>query len=72
MYVIILTLTGLFGYVIATISPGQVEPRLFFLIELPGTPLWVAIYGILTVGTVLGALLLLVRYVSKKTGASAE
>ena len=72
VYLLIVTLAGVFGYVIGTISPNQVEPRLFFVLELPPTPLGMAIYGIVTIGVGLGLLLVLVDYVSKKTGASAE
>ena len=72
VYLIIVVLAGVFGYVIGTISPGQVDPRLFFLIPLPPTPFGMAIYGFVTIAVVLGALLLLVEYVSKKTGTGVE
>lgn len=72
MYLIIVALTGVFGYVIGTITPGQIDPQLFGVVALPPTPLGVAIYGVVTVGLLLGVLLLAVDYVSKKTGARGE
>lgn len=72
VYLAIVALTGALGAVVGLISGGNVDPRLFGLIDLPPTPLGMAIYGVVTVGLLLGLLLALVEYVSKKTGASAE
>lgn len=62
---VIVALTGLFGFVIGTIRPADLDPELFMLVDLPPTPFGVAVYGMLTVGIVLGGLLLVVRYVGK-------
>jgi hypothetical protein len=72
MYLIIVGITGVFGFVIGTISPGQIDPQLFGVVPLPANPFGVALYGMITIGLLLGLLLLGVRYVSKKTGAAGE
>ncbi|MEF8775393.1 MAG: cox cluster protein [Haloarculaceae archaeon] len=66
LYVAVVALTGVFGFVIGAIRPENLEPELFMLIDLPPTPLGVALYGMLTVGILLGGLLLLVRYVGSE------
>ena len=66
LYLAVVALTGVFGYVIGAIRPANLEPELFMLIDLPPTPLGVALYGMLTVGILLGGLLLLVRYVGEE------
>lgn len=66
LYAILVALTGVFGFVIGTIRPADLEPTLFGLVDLPPTPLGVALYGILTVGTILGVLLGLVSYVGNR------
>ncbi|MFB6074475.1 MAG: cox cluster protein [Haloarculaceae archaeon] len=69
IYLIIVVLAGVMGYVLGVISPAALEPRLFGLFVLPPTPLGVAIYGALTVATGLGVLLLGVIYVSERFDA---
>ena len=66
LYLAIVALTGVFGFVIGVIRPTDLNPKLFMLIDLPPTPFGVALYGMLTVGIVLGLLLLVVRYVGKE------
>jgi hypothetical protein len=66
LYLAIVALTGLFGFVIGSIRPADLDPSLFMVLDLPPTPLGVALYGMLTVGIILGGLLLLVRYVGKE------
>lgn len=65
LYAVLVAVSGVFGYVIGLINPENLDPRLFFLIDLPGTPLGLALYGVLTVGIVLGALLVVVWYVGR-------
>ncbi|MHB9286671.1 cox cluster protein [Halobacteriales archaeon Cl-PHB] len=66
IYLVLTVVTGGFGYVIGVIRPDALAPTLFFLVDLPPTPLGMAIYGMVTVGTILGLLLLLVRYVGRE------
>lgn len=72
LYAILVVVTGVFGYVIGLIHPDALDPTLFFLVDLPPTPLGMALYGMVTVGTALGALLLLVRYVGKRFDPDAR
>ena len=66
LYLVIVALTGVFGFVIGAIRPENLDPELFTLVDLPPTPLGLALYGMVTVGLVLGALLLVVRYVGEE------
>jgi len=67
LYVIIVALAGVMGFVLGTIRPADLQPALFGVIELPPTPFGVALYGVFTVGIGLGVLLGLVVYVSRRT-----
>ncbi len=67
MYVIIVALAGVMGFVLGTIRPADLEPALFGVVALPPTPFGVALYGMATVGIGLGVLLGLVVYVSRRT-----
>jgi hypothetical protein len=64
IYVAIVILAGVMGFVLGTIRPANLQPELFGVIALPPTPLGVALYGSITVAVGLGALLGLVIYVS--------
>jgi len=66
LYVIIVALAGVMGFVLGTIRPADLQPALFGVIELPPTPFGVALYGVFTVGIGLGVLLGLVVYVSRR------
>jgi hypothetical protein len=66
LYTLLVLLTGVFGYVIGMIRPEDLDPRLFMIIDLPPTPFGMALYGMLTVGFILGVLLLAVRYVASE------
>ncbi|WP_135304555.1 DUF7520 family protein [Haloarcula amylovorans] len=73
LYVIIVALAGVMGFVLGTIRPADLDPQLFGVIQLPPTPFGVALYGVGTVGAGLGILLALVVYVSRHTeGTSRE
>ena len=74
LYLIIVAVAGAMGFILGTISPADLDPELFGLVELPPTPFGVAVYGVVTVGLGLGVLLGLVVYVSRRyadTDASA-
>jgi len=66
LYACLVGVAGVFGYVIGLARPADLNPQLFMVIDLPPTPLGMALYGSLTIATVLGVLLLLVRYVASE------
>jgi hypothetical protein len=72
LYVVIVALAGVMGFVLGSIRPENLEPELFGVVALPPTPLGVAIYGVVTIGIGLGVLLGLVVVVSRRTGAQAR
>ena len=72
LYAILVALSAVFGYIIGVVRPENLDPRLFMLVDLPPNALGMAIYGAVTVGTILGALLVLVSYVSSITDAEAQ
>ncbi|MFC6757626.1 MULTISPECIES: DUF7520 family protein [Haloarcula] len=69
IYVIIVALAGVMGFVLGSIRPADLQPALFGVIDLPPTPFGVALYGMVTVGVGLSVMLGLVIYVSRRTGA---
>lgn len=68
LYLIIVAVAGVMGFILGTISPAEMEPELFGLVSLPPTPVGVAAYGMITVGAGLGLLLGLVVFVSQRYG----
>jgi hypothetical protein len=72
IYVIIVALAGVMGFVLGVIRPADLQPALFGVIALPPTPFGVALYGMITVGLALGVFLGLVVYVSRRTGAASQ
>jgi hypothetical protein len=66
LYTLLVLLTGVCGYVIGLIRPEDLNPQLFMLVDLPPTPVGMAVYGMVTVGLILGVLLLAVRYVARE------
>ena len=71
VYVIIVALAGVMGFVLGAIRPADLQPELFGLIALPPTPFGVALYGMVTVGVGLGVLLGAVVYISRRTDDAA-
>jgi len=71
IYVVIVALAGVMGFVLGTIRPADLQPALFGVIALPPTPFGVALYGMVTVGLGLGVLLGLVVYVSRRADDAA-
>jgi len=72
IYVVIVALAGVMGFVLGTIRPADLQPALFGFIALPPTPFGVALYGMVTVGVGLGVFLGLVIYVSRRTDAASR
>ena len=71
VYVIIVALAGVMGFVLGSIRPADLQPALFGVIALPPTPFGVALYGMITVGVGLGILLGLVVYISRRSDEPA-
>jgi len=67
VYLVIVALSGVMGFVLGAIRPTDLDPELFGFIALPPTPFGVAVYGMVTVGLGLGVLLGLVVVVSNRT-----
>lgn len=65
-YVGIVALTAVFGYIIGKFRIKGIDPELFGFIQLPPTAVGLAAYGALTIAVLLGAILLLVVYVSNR------
>lgn len=54
------------GFIIGIINPDDLDPTLFFVIDLPPTPVGMVIFGVTTVGLALGILLLAVAYIADR------
>lgn len=67
VYVIIVALAGVMGFVLGSIRPADLQPELFGFLALPPTPFGVALYGMLNVAIGLGIFLGLVIYISGRT-----
>lgn len=72
LYAALVTVSGVLGLLFAVVVEAPTSPRLFFLVSLPPTAVGFAVYGGVTVATVLGVPLLLVRYASRYDDASIE
>jgi len=66
LYVAIVLLTAIVGFVIGAIGPQGLDPALFGFIDLPPTPYGTAVYGAATIATILGVLLSAIVYVSDR------
>jgi len=72
LYLIIVGLTGVMGYVLARATDRSLQPELFGMIQLPPTPVGVAVFGMVTIGLLLGVLLALVVYVGRNFDDAAR
>lgn len=71
-YLLIVAITGVVGAVLGAVGPDDLTPvALLGLVELPPTPLGLAVYGAVTVGLALGVPLALVVAVSRATDAES-
>jgi len=66
LYVVIVGLTGLLGFVLGEVIEMGAPPRLFFLVALPPNGPGLAVYGVVTIAVVLGLPLGLVVYLSNR------
>lgn len=67
VYTTVVAIAGFMGFLLGAVGPDALQPvSLFFLVELPPTPLGLAVYGMGTVGLVLGVLLLGVQYAARR------
>lgn len=69
LYVLIVAIAGLTGFLLGSLGAETLDLRsvaLFGVIELPPSPLGLAVYGTVTVGLGLGVLLGLMVYVSRR------
>lgn len=66
VYAAVVAIAGLMGFIIGLVEPDGLEPTLFFVIDLPGSPLGMVVFGVTTVGLGLGVLLLAVSYVANR------
>ena len=71
VYFVVVGIAGLMGALLGAIGPVRLEPTLFFLVDLPPTVPGMVVYGVTTVGVVLGVLLGLVEAVSRVAGAKS-
>jgi len=67
LYVVVVTIAGLMGGIIGSIGLRDLQAvSAFGLITFQPTPLGLAMFGVTTIGTLLGVLLLLVVFVSRR------
>lgn len=72
VYMAVVGVTAVLGALLGIVNPEGLDPELFFLVDLPPTPLGMVIFGVTTVGGGLGVLLLGVRFVSRYDSARVE
>lgn len=65
LYAVIVGVATLAGYLTGSLVDDLRAPALLFLVELPPTPLGMALYGGVTVALVLGVPLALIVYISR-------
>jgi hypothetical protein len=66
LYVLLVGVAGVFGYVIGLARPENLDPKLYMFIDLPPNAFGMALYGALTIATLLGVMLVGVRYVARE------
>jgi len=66
LYALLVAVGGVAGVLVATFVDGVSAPELYAVISLPPTALGFAVYGAVTIATVLGVPLALVIYVSRR------
>jgi hypothetical protein len=67
LYVLIVSFAGVVGVLLGAFGPDDLRAvKLFGVIELQPTPVGLAIFGMVTIGLLLGVLLSLVVFVSER------
>lgn len=66
LYLTIVGIATLAGYIIGSLGIEGMDPELFGLIQLPPTAVGMALYGGITIGALLGVLLLVMIVVSNR------
>ena len=66
VYAAVVSIAALMGFILGTINPEGLDPTLFFVIDLPPTPVGMVIFGVSTIGLGLGVLMLVVAYVADR------
>jgi len=66
VYAGVLAVAALMGIVIGVVDPDGLDPTLLFLVDLPATPLGMAVFGVTTIGLALGVLLVAVAVVADR------
>lgn len=66
LYLTIVGIAGLAGYIIGSLGIKGMDPKLFGVVQLPPTAVGMAVYGGVTVGTLLGVLLVVMIFVSNR------
>lgn len=72
LYAVVVAIAAVMGFVIGAARPEELDPELLGVVQLPPTPLGMALYGALTLALLLGVLLLAVNYVSRYDDASVR
>lgn len=65
-YITMVVLAATFGYTIGKFGLKGMDPELFGFIQLPRTPVGMALYGALTIAVLLGVIFLLIIYISNR------
>lgn len=65
VYLVVVGVAGVMGALLGYVNPEGMDPRLFFVVDLPPTILGMVAFGVTTVGVILGVFLLGVRYVAQ-------
>ncbi|MFD1587436.1 cox cluster protein [Halorientalis brevis] len=71
VFTVVVLIAGVMGTILGAIRPEDLDPELFGIIQLPPTPLGTALFGMITVGVGLGALIGAVVYISNRYDADA-
>lgn len=66
VYVAIVAIAGLMGFVLGIINPEGLNPTLFGVFDLPPTPFGMVVFGVVTIGVGLGVLLFVVSVVAAR------
>lgn len=66
LYVTIVGIAAMAGFTIGSFGIEGLDPELFGVIQLPPTAIGMAVYGALTIATLLGSIFLLMIFVSNR------